>query len=306
MNILKRTFFLTISFLHLSLAQYGSQVGSVSWGYQNLAVFVTQATNRDIWYILYDGSVWSPWQSVGGWAYSGPSTCSWSWGRLDTFVIGSDYKTLYRIWYDYTRNGPIMFPWQWWGCCFYSGVACASSGFGKMAVYGIGSDFQMYTLDSQGGALSPLGFPPCGNFTLDTPGALWILERIYIFGRGNDNYLYYRSWCNNTWDNNWTQTDMVANSGPAVISWDPTMIHVFYRGANNELFHKSCMVGQTWGDEPKNLGGNITSAPSVSAWAYGRLDVFAKGADNHLWWISYDQCNGGWSQWKQMGDFLVL
>jgi len=61
-----------------------------------------------------------------------------------------------------------------------------------------------------------------------------------------------------------------------------------------------------WNGITEDLKGNINSTPSVSSWGYGRFDVFAKGAnDNNLWWISYDQCNGNWSDWLKLGNYVL-
>lgn len=292
--------------VHLTHALYESQVGSASWGYQQIAVFVTGA-DHVVWYLQYDGSLWSPWKQIASYASSGPAVCSWGWGRLDVFVQADDALYVRHIVYDYSLSGAAWWnAWESWGCCLYSGVAVATYGNGNLVLYGIGMDYQMW-----GQSISAIqGWYCIGRpstnvfFTSDPPGAIWMLQRLYVFGRGSDNYLYYLSCENNIWDPQWTQTDMVMNSGLAVVTWDSMTIHIFYRDINNELIH-NCILGQMCGNASENLHGNITSTPSVSAWGYGRFDVFAKWTDNCLWWISYDQCNG-WSQWQKMGELVLL
>jgi len=128
---------------------FASQVGSVSWGYQQLAVFVTASSDKNIYYTLYDGSLWSQWTclNVSVSAISGPTVCSSNWGQLDTFYVGtsSDCSTSYHQSYSYKKNGPQWNAnWKTIGGGFYSGLFCTSNGNGKLNVFGLGTNSQLY------------------------------------------------------------------------------------------------------------------------------------------------------------------
>ena len=84
----------------------------------------------------------------------------------------------------------------------------------------------------------------------------------------------------------------VASSLPAVVSWGPGRLDVFWRGSNNALWHMWYDNGLARWVGPENLGGNVTGRPKAVSWAAGRLDIFYKGVSDHLihrWW------ENGWS-----------
>jgi len=141
-----------------------------------------------------------------------------------------------------------------------------------------------------------------GGFTIDAPGAVWVEDTLYLFGRSQASQNLVVSTWSTSWSS-WNDTNLQIYSGPAVIAWDKTRIDVFYMGNTSQLMHTTFWVGQPWVGITEDLGGKITSTPSVSAWSYGRFDVFAKGTnESNLWWKSYDQCNGGWSKWLKLSD----
>jgi len=206
-----------ISFFDLSFANYETQVGSVSWGYQSISIVVT-GSDCQIWFTQYDGSVWLPWETFGGCALSGPAICSWGWGRLDVYHVGnSDGEAWWRK-YDYYKAGP---QWNGWAptspaSCLYSGVICTAPGMGKINVFGIGHNYQLWGQNNTD--LST--FYQFGNFngqlSTNPPGAVWILNTIYVFARGNDSNLYYITSTGNMWST-WNQINLEVYSGPAII-----------------------------------------------------------------------------------------
>ncbi len=87
-------------------------------------------------------------------------------------------------------------------------------------------------------------------------------------------------------------------SQPAVVSTGTGRVHVFARGTDNALWHRSRAAG-TW-SAWESLGGTLTSAPAVTSWGSGRLDVVARGTDNALRHRSFTS-GVGWSAWRSIG-----
>jgi len=121
------------------------------------------------------------------------------------------------------------------------------------------------------------GFRGAGIFTLDYGGAspeLWN-EIAANFSAGNGAVV----------------------STPATVSASPGRVDVFWRGADNALWHR-CYANGRYG--PENLGGSLASDPSAVRSSDGVLDVFWKGTDGALWhrWSS----GGPWAGPQSLGD----
>ena len=88
--------------------------------------------------------------------------------------------------------------------------------------------------------------------------------------------------------------------GPAVASWAPGHLDVFWRGAAGDLRWKQYDNG--WSSE-LSLGGQLTSDPAAVSWAPGRIDVFWRGAAGDLRhnWFS----GGGWQGEESLGGQLA-
>jgi hypothetical protein len=91
-------------------------------------------------------------------------------------------------------------------------------------------------------------------------------------------------------------------SGPAAAMLPGNIFHVFVRGLDDKLWHRSYTPSSSW-SEWTSIGGTITSAPTVAVNGT-RMDVFARGSDNALWhsWYISGQ---GFSDWKSRGGRLT-
>jgi hypothetical protein len=88
--------------------------------------------------------------------------------------------------------------------------------------------------------------------------------------------------------------------GPAVASWGPGHLDVFWRGAAGDLRWKQYDNG--WSSE-LSLGGQLTSDPAAVSWGPGRIDVFWRGAAGelrHNWFR-----NWGWQGEESLGGQLA-
>ena len=87
-------------------------------------------------------------------------------------------------------------------------------------------------------------------------------------------------------------------SQPTVVATGPGRVHVFARGTDDTLVHRSASDG-TW-SAWESLGGVLTSAPAVTSWGSGRLDVVARSSNNSLQHRSFAS-GTGWSAWRGIG-----
>lgn len=58
-----------------------------------------RGTDNAIYHLVWSGTSWSRWETLGGRAASSPAAVSWGPNRLDLFVRGSD-NTLRQRWWD--------------------------------------------------------------------------------------------------------------------------------------------------------------------------------------------------------------
>src|SRR5262249_56052520 len=77
---------------------------------------------------------WSGWESLGGVLTSGPAVCSWSSGRLDVFVRGTDNA----LWHKWFSNG--WSGWESLGGVLTSDPAAVSWGPNRIDVFVRGTD----------------------------------------------------------------------------------------------------------------------------------------------------------------------
>jgi hypothetical protein len=89
-------------------------------------------------------------------------------------------------------------------------------------------------------------------------------------------------------------------SAPAIASWGPTRLDVFYRGQNNHLWHRS-WDNAHWNPE-EDLGGVLTSSPAAVSWGFNRIDIFYRGQNNDLWHRSWDGAQ--WNPEEDLGGQL--
>src|SRR6185369_14180436 len=89
------------------------------------------------------------------------------------------------------------------------------------------------------------------------------------------------------------------NSAPAIASWAPGRLDLFYMSSRGTLLHS--WFQNRWSSE-EDLGGALASAPAAVSWGPGRLDVFAKGTSGDLQHIWHEN---GWHSWESLGGTLT-
>jgi hypothetical protein len=86
--------------------------------------------------------------------------------------------------------------------------------------------------------------------------------------------------------------------GPAVASWSPDRLDVFYRGTNGALYQKY-FDGQWRGHFKLTADNTIHSHPTAVSWGPNRIDVFARSASGGIVQISWD--GTAWRQNEGLG-----
>ena len=99
----------------------------------------------------------------------------------------------------------------------------------------------------------------------------------------NKDFKSFRLTASNTkmsWSG-WESLGGQLTSAPAVSSDASGELNVFWRGTDNNLWHKWFNYPSWYG--PESLGGPLNSAPAAVSWGHGRVDVFVQGTDGALW-----------------------
>jgi hypothetical protein len=119
----------------------------------------------------------------------------------------------------------------------------------------------------------------------------------YIFARGTDNALWYRSWRE---EGSWGRLGGALTSGPGTIG-NGAYVYVFVRGTDNAVWYRMGEIHDdlsfTWGSW-SSLGGNIVSDPDALILNDGKIAAVARGTDNAVWYRTY---GGTWSNWEKLG-----
>jgi glucose/arabinose dehydrogenase len=168
------------------------------------------------------------WDGLGGVTSNNPAVASWSAGRLDVFVRGSDNQ-LWHKWWANRWSG-----WEPLGGVLASGPAAVASSVGRLDVFVRGPDNQLWHKWFQGGWTN---WEPLGGAIKDAPAAAsWPTGRIDVFARGTDDKLWHKWWANR-WSG-WGPLGGVLTSGPAAVAWSVGRFDVFVRGTDNQVWHK--------------------------------------------------------------------
>ena len=135
-----------------------------------------------------------------------------------------------------------------------------------------------------------------GIITTSPAVASWETDRLDVFVRGIDSYLYHNFSTDGgqTWTGWGGDYESTITSDPAAISPEKGRIDLFARGPNDDLLYKR-YTSAGWSNWV-SLGGVISSGPAVASWNPNRLDVFIRGLNEGLWQNTYD--GSTWSGWQ--------
>ncbi len=134
------------------------------------------------------GNTFGPWLALGGRLTSAPAAVSWSAGRIDVFVRGTDYQLWHRAW---TAGG-----WSGWeplGGILTSAPAVASCSANRIDVFVRGADAALWRKSWNGSAWS--SWQSMGGSWNDGPAAACRsgTNTVDLFERAADNSIWTTS-----------------------------------------------------------------------------------------------------------------
>jgi hypothetical protein len=258
-----------------------------AWGDNRLDVFV-KGNDSQLWHRFWNGTVWSPWQPLGGVLTSDPAAVSWAPGRIDVFVKGGDGQ----VWHMHF-NGTSWSGWEPLGGFVTSAPAVSSWDPNRLDVFARGGDNALWHKSWNGSSWS--GWEPLGGVLASDPAAVsWSSNRIDVFVKGADGQLWHTCWNGGSWCA-WEPLGGFLTSAPGASSIAANRLDVFARGGDNQLWHRSWNGGswtpwQSAGAPTTPLGTLATSSPDAIGRSDNKSELFVRGADGALWrrlWPSF-------------------
>jgi spore germination protein YaaH len=230
--------------------------------------------------------------SVGGRAIGAPSAASWSTGRLDVVVRGTDNQ----LWHDFNTGG----GWNLWeplGGRISTSPAVVSWGPGRLDVFARGTDNQLwhkwYGTDVGWSLWEPLG----GVLASAPAAASWGNGRLDVFAAGSDGQLWHKWYGIGSGWSLWEPLGGRLAGDPGAAAWAPNRIDVFVRGTDAAMWHR-WWDGTAWrGWEP--LGGVLNYGVAADSKGANLLDTFVTGVDGATWRNSWT--GSAWTSWLWVG-----
>jgi hypothetical protein len=240
-----------------------------------------------------------PWSKIGGQLASGtgPAVSSWSAGRLDVFVEGTDGALWHKWWTGTSWSG-----WESLGGKLTSSPAATSQGSGLIDVFARGTDGALWYKDWNGAAWSSWhslgGQIPTGTAPAAYSSGAGHLD---VFVEGTGGALYHKSYTG-TWSS-WQSFGGSLTSSPAATSTSAGVIDVFARGTDGAIWQKTTTNGGGSWSAWTSLGGQLASGTGPAACSQGsHLGLFVEGTTGALYQKTW---TGSWSGWINLGGALT-
>jgi hypothetical protein len=157
--------------------------------------------------------------------------------------------------------------------------------------------------------VSIAGSPPPPTWRFDILGGATTADpdiasdqpnRLNVFLKGTDGYLWQKWWTGSSWSE-WVKISEALGGkiagGPGAVSMAAGRLDVVARMPDNTVGH--WYYDGAWHYD--NLGGNTAGDPDIASDTNGHLNVFVKGAEGELWqkWWT----GSGWSAWQNLSWF---
>lgn len=142
-----------------------------------------------------------------------------------------------------------------------------------------------------------------GGVLVDSPTAAAFGDTAYLFARGADNGLYYRTSADrgSSWGA-WQYLGGILAGAPAATTYKGR-IYVFAAGTSGALYYRRSDVDGGFRDDWVELGGTLTAAPAAASDG-ANLYVFAKGSGDALYARRFVE-GGDWGPWQTLGGTLT-
>ncbi len=245
------------------------------------------------------GTAQPHWSKIGGQLASGtgPAVSSWSAGRLDVFVEGTDGALWHKWWTGTSWSG-----WESLGGKLTSSPAATSQGSGLIDIFARGTDGALWYKDWNGAAWSSWhslgGQIPTGTAPAAYSSGAGHLD---VFVEGTGGALYHKSYTG-TWSG-WQSLGGSLTSSPAATSTSAGVIDVFARGTDGAIWQKTTTNGGGSWSNWASLGGQLASSTGPAACSQGsHLGLFVEGTTGALYQKTW---TGSWSGWINLGGALT-
>jgi hypothetical protein len=262
----------------------------VSLGSTRLQAFV-RGSDGNVWTARVDAP--SPaWKNIGAPSVaplSDPAAVSWSQDDTHLVVIVVANETVYHRVFD----GGV---WRDWDSVIgappgnaQSAPAIASGAFETLSVFVTGDDGQIWMTElteSEWSGWSKLPLLPAGIRAAGGPAAhSRTRETRDVVVRGTDGSIYYLA-SSGSFSSVWTVigVDTASGIGRPALTYDTSLLHVFVRGVEGQLWLATCLPprceGSAFWSRWQPLGGVLAGDPATSAPSDAqRVDVLVTSAD---------------------------
>jgi hypothetical protein len=132
------------------------------------------------------------------------------------------------------------------------------------------------------------------------PDATFFNGGIAVVARGANNSIWQRQYQGGSWGP-WKDLGGITIQSPTIVSWGGTRLDVFIAGGDSQLWHRWSDDGQNWSGW-QGMGGILTAAPDAASWGFNRIDLGVRGGDGALWHMYWAN---GWSAWESLGGQLL-
>lgn len=244
---------------------------------------------------LADG--WSPWESLGGNATSGPAAVAFG-GTIQVFARGAD-GAVWQTWLQDDGN------WHAWislgGYTLSAPAVTVRRGEGYLDLVVRGGDSQMYHQSYVPGT-GWSGFGPIGGVL--TSGASVNSQAphlLNIWSRATDGTMVQKSWTGSAWTE-WSSLGGGLNGAPTSISRQENVINVYARAGDATYARGWNPAG--WTDWMLLDSSPIASAPAAGADGADREYLFARRGNDS---VQYKEWNAGtgWNAWVDIGQIAL-
>jgi hypothetical protein len=266
-----------------------------SWGPGRLDWFYAGAGNT-LRHRFYNGG-WSGEEILGRQIASTPAAVSWGPGRID--VVYYDYPggALKHVFYDGAWHTDWITTLKQPRTGATPGLT--TSGPGTLDLFYVAVDGSLRHLPYSGGwrreevltgtlsaGVTAIATVP-GEFDLFTRGPSDDLRHMAFTTAADAAHPWWKA---GYWTG-WESLGGAMRSDPAVSSWGPGRLDVFYIGTDAQLKHRFRWDGgSAWAPGEDTIGGLAldTTPPGAVSWGPGRIDIFANdlgpGGTAHTWW----------------------
>lgn len=272
-----------------------------------------RAVDYTIYHIEFMESDWL-WRSTNGSTPGRTEAISWASDRVDAFLVGFDGIVYNQIWRNSSTETSTMegwSTWEWLGAndsmthdWKEDSLSIASWGRNRYDLFGVRKvDNALYHRVSTGDRQWEPDFERLGGYCTSRPSVVCPKEgQLYLFVRGGDQRIWYTLYedSNLRWSEFAPIGNLTTSGEPHAVSWGPDRVDLFVCSNNGNATWHIAFDGSSW-TEWESLGGDSGNSPKAVAKENGSLDVFVIGNSGEVRWSSFQEADGQWQPWVDLG-----